>query len=617
MRRVHIAMMTALILLLSIVVPRSADADAVSPASAPPTTAIVVTGELGSAPLGPDILVRRAVPTLGFERLEVATPAVDRVLAALRARGLDARRDHPVTSATSPDDPLYPSQWAHPRIRTESAWARSVGATSTVIAVLDTGILEDHQDLRGAVVPGWNFVADNADYGDDHFATHGTSVSGVAVARTDNGEGIAGTCWKCSVMPLKVLDSAGSGTASVVAEAIVYAADHGADIINMSLGGPDRDPLVEAAVIYAAERGVLLVAAAGNAGTSTPVYPAAFTDVIAVGATNATDARFSFSNHGPWVSVAAPGCAVTTVSLAYGEFCGTSAAAPFVAGTAGLIRSLHPDLSVAEVRSLIEDGAVPIGSWVAHGRIDAANAVQTTSTPPPDLSAGTPIVGDFDGDGSADLGWYLDGQIGLQLSPSQVVRFTYGRRGDIPVVGDWDADGIDTLGVIRDGAWHLINSHRSGGSDVSFVYGRIGPRGHDVPLVGDWDGNGRDDIGIVRDGEWHLRTTLSGGPGQIVFTYGRVGPRGDDVPLIGDWDRDGKDTVGIVRDGEWHLLNKLAGGAAQIRFTYGRVTQGDRPVTGDWDRDERTTAGIIRGSTWYLRDANTSGPADRIGTFAG
>lgn len=372
------AALTALILVASLAAPHAAIA---TPRADAPV-AIVVTGSLGAGvDLGPDVLDRLPVPALGFERLRVPAGAADRVLSALRAQGYEARRDSVVSIAKTPNDPGYPGQWAHPRVRAEGAWSRTQGAATTVVAVLDTGLLEAHEDLQGAVVPGWNFVHDDDDTTDDHLAgTHGTAVAGVVAARTDNDTGVAGTCWRCTVMPLKVLDSEGNGYSSDIAAAIVYATDHGADVINMSLGGPVRETELEKAVSYASARGVVMVAAAGNSGVDEKTYPAAFDGVIAVGASDENDGRYAFSNHGTWVSVAAPGCTVTTVSLAYGSFCGTSAAAPVVAGLAGLIRSVRPDLPASDVRTAIEEGAVPIGAWLDHGRVDATNSVPITPT---------------------------------------------------------------------------------------------------------------------------------------------------------------------------------------------------------------------------------------------
>lgn len=221
---------------------------------------------------------------------------------------------------------------------------------------------------------------------------------------------------------------------------------------------------------------------------------------------------------------------------------------------------------------------------------------------------GTPLMGDWDGDGKATPGWFLGGRFVLsnELDGAPAMAFDFGRGQDVPLAGDWNGDGTDTVGVVRDGTWHLINSHRGGSSDISFIYGRV-TRG-DIPLIGDWNGDGQDEIGIVRDGEWHLRRSLSGGPGEIRFTYGRV-TRGD-VPLIGDWDGDGKDTVGIVRDGEWHLRKSLSGGPGEIRFTYGRVSKGDVPVVSDLNRDGADTPTVVRSYTWYHREHLSGGPAD-------
>ncbi|MDX1620024.1 MAG: S8 family serine peptidase [Nitriliruptorales bacterium] len=337
---------------------------------------VVSGGELRSDDLPDAVVGRHRVPALGFDRLTVPGAAADAVIEALRHRGFDARRDSQVYATRSPNDPLYAGQSAYGTIRAETAWDRTVGTPQTIVAVLDTGVNEDHRDLQGAVVSGWDFVNDDADPHDDDPTSHGTSVTGVVAARTDNRVGVAGTCWECRVMPLKVLDNNGSGSTSVVAEAIVYATDHGADIINMSLAGPDDDPTVERAVEYATSRDVLVIAAAGNQSSSTPRYPAAYPEVIGVASSTPNDGRHAFSNYGSWVSVAAPGCITsTTGSATYGEFCGTSASAPLAAGLAGLIRSVRPDLAAVDVRRLIEEGALPVGNWVDHGRVDAPHSI--------------------------------------------------------------------------------------------------------------------------------------------------------------------------------------------------------------------------------------------------
>jgi SpoIID/LytB domain protein len=229
-----------------------------------------------------------------------------------------------------------------------------------------------------------------------------------------------------------------------------------------------------------------------------------------------------------------------------------------------------------------------------------------------DLSAGTPLAGDWDGDGDDDAGWYLDGKVALRLGDGNVHRYQYGRAGDTPIVGDFDGDGDDTVSIIRDRTWHLTHDLDGGAADQSFVYGRL--TAGDLPLAGDWDGSGRDGIGIVRRGDWHLRNALGGGAAQATFVYGRV--LAGDVPVVGDWQNVGSDRIGIVRGDEWHLRYELTGGTADRTMKFGAAARGDRPVPGDWDGDGDDTNGIVRGTTWHVRD-DLRGGAARTFTFAG
>src|SRR5919108_6235591 len=238
----------------------------------------------------PPSRTRAALASLGSE------PSVQSVERDVMLEALD----------TIPNDPLWSTQWGSRLVGTPRAWDASTGAAGVVIAVLDTGADSPHPDLRGAIVPGYDFVSDDADASDDH--GHGTSVAGVIAARTNNTEGQSGVCWGCSLLPAKVLDSSGSGKTSTIAVGIVWAVDHGARVLNMSFGGPAPTGALQAAVQYAASRGAVLVAAAGNSGVDTPFYPAAYPDVIGVAATTDADVRYSWSNFGSWVQVAAPGC---------------------------------------------------------------------------------------------------------------------------------------------------------------------------------------------------------------------------------------------------------------------------------------------------------------------
>ena len=278
---------------------------------------------------------------------------------------------------TIPNDVLWPAQWGLRLIGAPRAWDATTGASGVVIAVLDTGVSGQHPDLAGATVAGRDLVNDDPDPSDDE--GHGSSAAGVIAARTNNGEGQAGVCWACSVMAVKVLDSTGSGKTSTVAAGIVWAADHGARILNLSLGSPGTTSALASAVAYASGRNAVLVAAAGNSGVDTPFYPAAYGDVISVGATNEADVRYEWSNHGDWVRVTAPGCnAAPRLGGGYVEFCGTSSAAPIVAGIAGLAWSLNPSASKGEVEQAILRNATPVPG-ARFGRVKAPEAMSAVS----------------------------------------------------------------------------------------------------------------------------------------------------------------------------------------------------------------------------------------------
>ena len=279
---------------------------------------------------------------------------------------------------TIPNDVLWSTQWGRRMIGAPRAWDSTRGASTIVIAVLDTGVDRLHPDLAGATVAGRDFVNGDSDPSDDE--GHGTAAAGVIAARTNNGEGQAGICWACSLMPVKVLDSQGNGKTSSIAAGIVWAVDHGARVINLSLGSPAGTSALESAVGYAAQKGAVLVAAAGNSGVDTPFYPAAYSAVIGVAATTSSDARYSWSNYGDWVKVAAPGCnTAPDLGGGYVDFCGTSSAAPLVAGIAALALSLTPAASKAAVEQAVAGGAAPTPGVARYGRVNAPVAMSTVS----------------------------------------------------------------------------------------------------------------------------------------------------------------------------------------------------------------------------------------------
>lgn len=239
----------------------------------------------------------------------------------------------------TPNDPDFSSQWNLQKINASVAWDSSQGGFGP-IAVIDTGVDASHSDLTGEVENGYNFISDNTDTSDDN--GHGTHVAGIIEAATNNGNGIASIGFKGTLLPIKVLDSTGSGTDGDVASGITYATDNGAKIINLSLGGSDFSQTEQDAVNYAIKHGVIVVAAAGNNSNNSPVYPAADSGVLAVSASNQNDNLASFSSFGSDIYVSAPGVSITSTynNGGYAQMSGTSMAAPHLAGLLGLAYSL-------------------------------------------------------------------------------------------------------------------------------------------------------------------------------------------------------------------------------------------------------------------------------------
>lgn len=289
------------------------------------------------------------------------------------------------TTLSTPNDPELAQQWGLGTIDAYKAWEKTRGNSKAVIAVVDTGTQLDHPEFAGKILPGYDFVLKNNKPSDQN--GHGTHVSGTAAALADNGEGGAGVCPGCSILPVRVLNARGSGSLATVAKGIVWAADHGAKVINLSLGGSGAQTMQDA-VDYAWKKGVFLACAAGNESNGSPEesYPAAYPHCYAVGATDQNDVIAEFSNWGTWVKVAAPGVDIFSswIRSGYNTISGTSMATPHVAGLAGLLSS--QGLNNAQIASRICETADKIAgtgkSWEC-GRIDAARAVNGSTKPAP------------------------------------------------------------------------------------------------------------------------------------------------------------------------------------------------------------------------------------------
>jgi serine protease len=306
------------------------------------------------------------------DKLEVADVDPLREEATIDSLSRDDRVEHAEPMAIYrasfvPNDPFYATkQWHLQRVGAETAWHYSCGQRVTV-AVIDTGIacfdkgpFSRGTDLEGTRCEGgWNFVNDTPEAYDDH--GHGTHVAGTIAQTTNNGVGTAGLAFCATLMPIKVLGEQGFGTVANVAEGIRYAADEGAQVINLSLGGPIKSKILEDAVRHALSRGVVVVAAAGNSGRGVG-WPAAYPGVVAVSATDANDAIAWFSSRGPEVTIAAPGVAITQQTVCnrgrdrcevFGTFNGTSMASPHVAGVAAMVEALGVT-DAAAVRDVLE-----------------------------------------------------------------------------------------------------------------------------------------------------------------------------------------------------------------------------------------------------------------------
>ncbi len=300
--------------------------------------------------------------------------------------------DYIYSAFTAPNDPDYGKQWNLRSINVEAAWDDTQGEGITV-AVIDTGVSQVPDLKETKFVKGYDFVNDQAEATDDN--GHGTHVAGTIAQSTNNGFGVAGIAFKANLMPLKVLSGSGGGTVADIAESIRFAADNGADVINMSLGGGGESQLMQEAIDYAHEKGVVIIAAAGNAGENAASYPARYPHVIGVSALGPAGTKATYSNFGAGIDLSAPGgmkegddptggILQNTIDPSTGEsvfesYQGTSMAAPHVAGVAALVKASgikEPDA----VEDVLKQSALQVKdddlNHYGAGKLDAAAAVK-------------------------------------------------------------------------------------------------------------------------------------------------------------------------------------------------------------------------------------------------
>ena len=330
---------------------------------------------------------------LGYVAVELPEQASDRAEQALR-EAVERRsaikyveRNATHEAFYNPNDPRFGDQYADQMVNAAAAWDTTLGDSSVTVAVVDQGIKYDHPDLEANMAsnPGYDFVDNDSDPYPDSLSDeyHGTHVAGIAAARIDNDTGVTGI-GNSTLISGRALSEQGSGSTSDIADAIEWAADQGADVINLSLGGGGYTDTMKNAVSYATNNGSLVVAAAGNDGnTSDPSvdYPAAYSECLAVSALDENANLAGYSNRGPEIELAAPGSNVlsTWTDDGYNSISGTSMACPVVAGAAGLTLAQW-SLTNSELRSHLKSTAVDVGlssDEQGSGRVDADNAVST------------------------------------------------------------------------------------------------------------------------------------------------------------------------------------------------------------------------------------------------
>ncbi|OGE24815.1 MAG: hypothetical protein A3J42_08320 [Candidatus Dadabacteria bacterium RIFCSPHIGHO2_12_FULL_53_21] len=410
-------------------------------------------------------VVRESFSDLGIMVVQVAPG--DTIESMQRSLEADpdveyVEKNYIVYADLNPNDPRYGQQSYLSVIDAPLAWNSETGDSNVVIAVLDTGVEVVHEDISGKSLQGCSVIGSftenscGTNVDDNH--GHGTGVAGTAAAKTNNGLGVAGLCWNCPILPVKVLSDSGSGSLSDTIEGINFARNYALNnpskrvVINMSLGRDCQSSGVtqseQDAINAAWNAGVLVVASAGNSANSNLQCPAAADHVIAVSATTSSDTLASFSSYGSFVDIAAPGVsivnAVGTSNVAgsfYASWSGTSFSAPIVSGVAGLVWSADTSLTNTEVDQILRDTAENIGSslYFGEGRVNAGFAVDLASsgnpappspspTPPPPPTPTPPPVA------SGTLTGFNPGTAGVKNSltvtgapKGAVVRFYYSR----------------------------------------------------------------------------------------------------------------------------------------------------------------------------------------------
>ncbi len=564
-----------------------------------------------------------------------------------RTQGVHVELDVAYHLALVPNDPLFAAQVQLEQIGAPAAWDTRTDAGEVIVAVLDSGVDTSNPELASNLwvnpreiagngvdddsngytddVNGWNFVEDSADPRPQitEGATaaglhHGTVVAGIIGAEGNNGVGVVGVTWNVQILPVRVLDSTGSGTTVTVAEGIRYATAVGADVINLSFVGSGVSPTLANAISAAQAAGVVIVAAAGNENLdvdTTPQYPVCYSGVIGVGSVNASDVKSSFSNYGSCVDIVAPGENVTSTLLyapasghtspTGGGWYGTSVASPFVSGAAALIRASMPNASVENVEQILKSHAVSIAgsnpgfgddlgagrlsvsTLVADATVVAANRVSILTIP---RAGDSPRVREY-----SDAGKVLQQFYG---APQKLQNGAMVRSGDVN--GDGSAEVVTA--TLQGSDARVRTYSRTGQQLKSFLVFPSTYRGGVSLAVGDVTGDGAAEIVVgTQLGSSQIRVFSGDGAllGQF-FAFTKQ-YRGGVSLAVGDLNADGVNEVlvakraGEARISAYTFAGKLTRSFLAFPRTYrSGVTVAVGDVTGDGQPD--VVVGAVQGS---------------------
>jgi len=600
--------------------------------------------------------IRKAMRTPGYYLVAFDAPTFDSVEVAAEVLKRESQiiaavePDIVIHLEATPDDHYFGSLWGMNQandkdIDAPEAWDICTGSDSVTVAVIDTGIDYTHPDIAPNYISGgYDFYNNDSDPMDDH--GHGTHCAGIIGAVGNNGIGVAGVCWNIRIMAVKFMNSEGSGYLSDAIDAINYAVNHGADILNNSWGGGGYMATMKNAIDNAMNHGVLFVAAAGNDNNNHAAYPAAYdsSNIIAVAATDENDRLAEFSNYNAFeVDLGAPGVNIlsTVTGGKYAVYNGTSMACPYVAGACALVKAAHPSFTWEEIRDRVLGAVDHVGELdgrtVTGGRLnlyhaltgDGGQPVHDSWDPRDDTGAGASALGTIDSTqrkhGPHNLSsddqydWFAafleEGGV-YNFNTSGGSRDTYGELftdadGNNQVAYDDDAAGnwmfslTYTAQVSR--LYYLRVRHYTVGNNAAFYlsYRKISAAAPGqnwgwnatVPVPGDYDGDGESDLAVYwpESGNWYIHLSATGT--ILVQNWGWSAA----LPVPGDYDGDDKTDIAVYwpEGGKWYILSSASQQGLVQSWGWSEVD----PVPDDYDGDGKTDIAVYWQDVgnWFVR----------------